>query len=255
MWEGKESWSGAGGQHGNRGPTALPHLPTVSPVPARDRARHRTGKHMMTEVSRGRQAVSLEPGSLPEEPFKALIPPGPHPCPAGTQIWPRPCPCFLGAGQLSPTPRACGRGGRANSCCSAGPQSHWKHSWGLRPDRAGPGVPETLLLETELVRGGGGGAGGSRNGKGGRTIDLQHKTPSTLTPSEAMYPQDPLDPQTPAVGLCFLSPCTPCRQRYQLLSFSNPLKCKPLLSECPDSCTPRFGVQAPKSTLPFIIKS
>lgn len=71
-------------------------FPTVSPVPARDRARHRTGKHMKTEVSRGRQAVSLEPGSLPEEPFKALIPPGPHPCPAGTQMLAKALPLLPG---------------------------------------------------------------------------------------------------------------------------------------------------------------
>ena len=45
------------GQPDNQGPTPpSPIFPTVSPVPARDRARHRTGNHM---VSRGRQALSL----------------------------------------------------------------------------------------------------------------------------------------------------------------------------------------------------
>lgn len=41
-----------------RGPTPLPHLPSVLPVPARDRARHRTRNHMVTAVSEGRQVVS-----------------------------------------------------------------------------------------------------------------------------------------------------------------------------------------------------
>lgn len=58
---------GMGGQLENQGPTSpSPIFPTVSPVPARDRARHRTGNHM---VSRDRQAVSLELESLPEGGF------------------------------------------------------------------------------------------------------------------------------------------------------------------------------------------
>ena len=158
--------AGPGGsmRTGARPPSHI--FPTVSPVPARDRARHRTGKHMMTEVSRGRQAVSLELGSPPRGAFYSPHPPqGPTPALLALRCWPRPCPCFLGARQPSPAPSPCGRGGRASSCCSAGPRSHWKPSWGLKPDRAGPGAPGALLLGTEPVRGGGGGASGSRNSK------------------------------------------------------------------------------------------
>lgn len=59
------------------GPTPPPHIfPTVSPVPAWDRARHRTRNHMVTT---GRLVVSSELGSLPKECFKTLIAPPPAP--------------------------------------------------------------------------------------------------------------------------------------------------------------------------------
>lgn len=67
-----------------RSPSRIPR--SVSPVSPRDKSRHRTRNHMVTEVSKGRQAVSLELESLPGESFKALLPPGPHPCPAGTRM-------------------------------------------------------------------------------------------------------------------------------------------------------------------------
>lgn len=85
------------------GPTPPPHIfPTVSPVPAGDRARHRTRNHMVTT---GRLVVSWELGSLPKECFKALIaPPQPRPCPAGTQMLAKALPLLPGGWTPPPTP-------------------------------------------------------------------------------------------------------------------------------------------------------
>ena len=52
----RDAWAGFAVQGLGRLSVPSPIFPTVSPVPARDRARHRTGNHM---VSRGRQALSL----------------------------------------------------------------------------------------------------------------------------------------------------------------------------------------------------
>lgn len=59
----------------------LPRLPPVLPAPAADRARHRTGNHMVAEVSRGRQVANQQLKSLPEKLLKALIPPRAPPLP------------------------------------------------------------------------------------------------------------------------------------------------------------------------------
>jgi hypothetical protein len=68
-----------------RAPTTAHMPPTVLPVPPRDRARHRSRNHMMSEMSSGGQAGGeLVAGNLLGESLKVLMPPEPRPCPAGT---------------------------------------------------------------------------------------------------------------------------------------------------------------------------
>lgn len=190
--------AGTAGQSGPTPPSPSSHCltgPCQGQGKAQNREPHGVQGQAGAELAAGgaRQRRLLKPSSLPRASTSALLAP---------RCWLKPCPCFLGLDNLLPPRELWNR--RDTSTCSPRPSITWKHSQWPEASRS---RAWSLPTGPELVSRGERGSGG-RNRMVEEPLTSTHQAPDTLTPHKAMYPQDPMHPQIPAVGFGFLSPRT-----------------------------------------------